>query len=372
MIRRRVLLAATVAVAIGIGAWTPGRVATAQLPTRLSDTEFWQLVEDFSESNGFFRSDNLVSNEDTYQFVIPDLVRIVRPGGVYVGVGPDQNFTYIVALRPRLAFIPDIRRGNLQLHLMYKALFELSADRAEFLARLFSRRRPPGLGATSSPEQLFAAYSMVGPSREYYEENLKAILEVLTGRHQFRLDHEDTAGITYVFGNFYGGGPALAYSSGGGGPGRGRGRYPTYQDLQMATDGDGTNRSYLATEENFRILKTFQQNNLLIPLVGNFAGAKALRSMGAYLKAHGATVRAFYTSNVEQYLFQDRRWPEFARNVAALPQDDSSTFIRSCFNNCSPNFGYRSLTMLGSMTALVKDFEAGRIGTYWDVLSHRR
>src|SRR5262245_38996044 len=167
MIRRRVLLAATLAFAVGISAWTPGRVATAQLPTRLSDAEFWRLVEDFSESNGFFRSDNLVSNEDTYQFVIPDLLRIVRPGGVYVGVGPDQNFTYIVALRPRISFIPDIRRGNLQLHLMYKAVIELAADRAEFLSRLFSRRRPPGLGPASTPEQLFAAYSMVGPSREY-------------------------------------------------------------------------------------------------------------------------------------------------------------------------------------------------------------
>ncbi len=370
MIRRRVLLAATLALVV-IGAWTPGRVATAQLPTRLSDAEFWRLVEEFSETNGFFRSDNLVSNEDTFQFVIPDLLRIVRPGGVYVGVGPDQNFTYIVALKPPLAFIPDIRRGNLHLHLMYKAIIEIAPDRAEFLSRLFSRRRPPGLGPASTPEQLFAAYSMVGPSRDYYEENLKTIFDVLSVRHQFQLDAEDIAGITYVFGNFYGGGPSLAYSSGGS-AGRGRGRYPTFQDLQMATDGDGMNRSYLATEEHYRILRSFQQNNLIVPLVGNFAGPKALRSVGAYLRAHGATVRAFYTSNVEQYLFQDRRWPDFARNVSTLPQDETSTFIRSCFNNCSPNVGYRSLTMLGSMSALVRDFEAGRIGTYWDVLSHRR
>ena len=57
---------------------------------------------------------------------------------------PEQNFTYIAALKPKMAFIIDIRRGNLQLHLMYKALFELSSDRADFIFRLFSRKRPEG------------------------------------------------------------------------------------------------------------------------------------------------------------------------------------------------------------------------------------
>ena len=71
---------------------------------------------------------------------------------MYLGVGPEQNFTYITAVRPRMAFILDIRRGNLQEHLLYKALFELSADRAEFLSRLFSRPRAAGLTTDSTPE----------------------------------------------------------------------------------------------------------------------------------------------------------------------------------------------------------------------------
>jgi hypothetical protein len=40
-------------------------------------------------------------------------------------------------------------------------------------------------------------------------------------------------------------------------------------------------------------------------------------------------VAAFYLSNVEQYLRQDGIWDDFCRNVAALPLDQSSTFIRS-------------------------------------------
>src|SRR5437667_12357654 len=112
-------------------------VAGEELPQQLSNEAFWQLVTDFSEPGGFFRSDNFVSNETTFQWVIPELKNTTRPGGVYLGVGPDQNFTYIVALQPKMAFIFDIRRQNVIQHLMYKALIEISADRAEFLSRLF-------------------------------------------------------------------------------------------------------------------------------------------------------------------------------------------------------------------------------------------
>ena len=97
-----------------------------------------------------FRSDNFVSNEITFQWVIPDLLRTTKPGGVYLGVGPDQNFTYIVALKPKIAFIFDIRRQNMLTHLMYKALIEQSTDRADFVSRLFARPRPTGLDTASS------------------------------------------------------------------------------------------------------------------------------------------------------------------------------------------------------------------------------
>jgi hypothetical protein len=351
----------------------PGRTsvaARAGLPARLSDQEFWRLIDDFSEPNGSFRSDNLVSNEDTLQVVLPELTRIVKPGGVYLGVGPDQNFTYIAALDPRIAFITDIRRGNLQEHLMYKALFELSADRAEFLSRLFSRKRPAGLDAGSSVEELFAALGRVEPTRALYEENLQSIKDLLIKRHGFRLTPDDVAGIEYVYENFFGAGPSLAYAQGNF-PGRGM-RYPTYQDLQMATDGAGQNRAYLGAEANFRALKTFEEHNLLVPIVGNFAGPKALRAVGTYLKAHDASVSVFYLSNVEQYLFGDGIWLEFAHNIEAMPLEETSTFIRSCFNGCAAPYGSRSVMLLDSMPALLKDVRDGKIRTYADVLWRSR
>src|SRR4030081_3594742 len=118
------------------------RALTEALPQRLDDRTFWTLVTEFSEPSGFFRSDNLVSNEMVFQHVIPALQQTVAPVSAYVGVGPDQNFTYIAALKPRIAFIVDIRRQNLLLHLMYKALIEMSPTLEAFLSRLFSRPIP--------------------------------------------------------------------------------------------------------------------------------------------------------------------------------------------------------------------------------------
>src|SRR5579864_6389444 len=90
-----------------------GRVTAASLPAKLTDQEFWKLSKDSSEEDGFFRSDNLLSNETSFQYIIPDVLKSAKQGRVYIGVGPEQNFTYIAALKPAMAVIIDIRHGNL-------------------------------------------------------------------------------------------------------------------------------------------------------------------------------------------------------------------------------------------------------------------
>jgi hypothetical protein len=325
--------------------------AAETLPAELSDQEFWKLSSEFSEANGFFRSDNLLSNEIWLQRVIPDLNKTIATPSVYVGVGPEQNFTYITALRPKMVFIVDIRRGNLDLQLMYKALFELSADRAEFVSKLFSRKRPEGLTTTTSALEMFAAFRAVEATEEQYKTNLKAIQDHLTTTHKFALAAEDLEGIEAVYHAFYFYGPALTYSSTGGFGGR---YQPTYSDLMVATDEAGEPRSYLATEDRFQFLKDLEKRNLIVPVVGNFAGPKALRSVGEYVKAKGAIVSAFYLSNVEQYLQMDGLWGAFCRNVATMPLEPASTFIRSVRSGgFGPGTGLNSV--LGTMQAEVKD-----------------
>ena len=96
-----------------------------------------------SEEGGSFPSENFVSNEQTYQHVIPTLqAHASRRAACTSASGPEQNFTYIANLKPRMAVIFDIRRQNAMAHLMYKALFELSPTRADFVSHLFSRPMP--------------------------------------------------------------------------------------------------------------------------------------------------------------------------------------------------------------------------------------
>src|SRR5262245_51923069 len=74
--RSRISLLLVVA-AIALLSLTHDVSAAVKLPARLTDAEFWTLIADLSEPNGTFRSDNLLSNEARFQFVLPQLADLV-------------------------------------------------------------------------------------------------------------------------------------------------------------------------------------------------------------------------------------------------------------------------------------------------------
>ena len=370
----------TVAVCALVLCVTPtSRPRGEALPLRLDDRMFWSLVTEFSEPGGTFRSDNLVSNELAFEQVIPPLQTRIQPISAYIGVGPDQNFTYIASLKPRIAFIVDIRRQNMLLHLMYKAIIELSPTRVEFLARLFSRQPPSDVPLDATPDALLAAFQGVEASALAFERTRQDIRRILVRDHGFVLSASDFGAIDYVHGAFYRAGPDIRYSFG---RGNGWQPFPTYRDLMTEHDLQGVQRSYMASEELYRTLRDMQQRNLVVPLVGDFAGPKALRSVARYLEVHRATVSVFYTSNVEQYLFRGDLWQRFYENVAALPIDSRSTFIRAFFNNQGRVFrfepgqqatvGPRSEQLLNPIHTLLAAFSEGRISSYYDVIELSR
>src|SRR5215831_2960768 len=330
MISQRSVTRFGLAVIVGIIVLTLSLTAADKLPATLSDTEFWSLIERISEPDGYFRSnsgstDNLLSNENGVSTAATALSMRPKGSGVYLGVGPEQNFSYIAAMRPRIAFITDIRRGNMLLHLMYKALFETSANRTDFVALLFNRKRPAGLTTRSTATELMRAYTRAESNDEAsFNTHLKSIVDRLTRTHTLRLSSDDLDGIKYIYQNFYQFGPAINYTSSI----NGRSGAASYALLMETTDGSGTERSYLASEESFTFVKNMEARNLIVPVVGDFAGPKALRTVGSYLKERGATVTAFYVSNVEDYLQRNGVWPKFCANVAALPLDSASAFIR--------------------------------------------
>ena len=381
------LAALTLAVCALLLCVTPtSRPRAEALPQRLDDRTFWTLVTEFSEPNGTFRSDNLVSNETVFQHVIPTLQQTLGPVSAYVGVGPDQNFSYIASLKPRIAFIVDIRRQNMMLHLMYKSLIEMSPTREEFLSRLFSRPPPAGLATNDTADALLDAFGRSEPDPVAFERNRTEIFERLQRHHGFTLSRADLAGIDYVYRAFYSAGPELRYSFG---RGAGWQPFPTYRDLMVADDGQGVQRGYLASEELYQALRDIHERNLIVPLVGDFGGPKALRSVARYLDVHHATVSVFYTSNVEQYLFRppDRNggaWQRFYDNVAAMPITAQSTFIRAFFNNQGRIMripdpqgsmlpaGPRSQTLLNPISVLLGAYTEGHISNYYDVIELSR
>src|ERR1043165_8440063 len=120
----------------------PALSAQPKPPESISASDFSRMIREMSEDGGYFLSDNFTSNETSYLHIVDKLRQMGTTGGAYIGVGPEQNFTYIAKLRPRMAFIVDIRWQAMIQHLMYKALFHLSPTRAEFLSRLLSKPLP--------------------------------------------------------------------------------------------------------------------------------------------------------------------------------------------------------------------------------------
>jgi hypothetical protein len=297
--------------------------AADKLPARLDDTTFWNMVSMFSEPDGHFQYENLLSNETSYQMVMPLLIRVTPPGGVYIGVGPEQNFTYIAAMRPNLAFIVDIRRQNMLEHLMYKALFEVSENRSDFVSQLFSRKAASAVEEAATAKELFTIYESRECDRAQLAQTLQRVFDRLGRSHGFPLTVSDKETIEHILGTFCLAGPQIDYGFVNAPSNL---TAPRYIDLMTATDARGQNWSYLTSEENFNRVREMHLKNLIVPLTGDFAGPKTLRAIGAYLKHYKATVTAFYVSNVEQYL--DKKSTAFRDNVATLPSTPGSTLIR--------------------------------------------
>jgi hypothetical protein len=326
-----------VGITLSLALWlAPIRAQDHGLGPVISDSAFWRMIATFSEEAGTFRYENLLSNETSYQQVIPSLLKAVRSQpldmkrlnptimGAYLGVGPEQNFTYIAAIEPQISFIIDIRRQNMLEHLVYKALFEVASGRVDFLSRLFSRRPPQGLSGDISADRLFKSYSAGNCDRQLMADTTNRVIDRLTKQHGFPLDDADRKLIQHVLDMFCSGGPQIDYG------------YvnapsnltaPSYAELMTATDGQGQNRGYLANDANFVRVRNMQLNNLIVPLVGDFAGPETLRAIGQYLKKNDMVVTAFYVSNVEQYLNKDQA-ASFRANVATFPAAVASTLIR--------------------------------------------
>lgn len=339
---------------------------TGFMPDSLTYSEFFNIIQSISEPTGEFHSENFTSNESSYQHPLPVLRRMKVSGGAYLGVGPEQNFTYIGETKPSIAFILDIRRQNLLLHLLYKALFDLSETRMDFLAKLLSKpmyvdlpfykrwiiNRPTWHLSDLEPSisSLLGYFDDVDPDESLFDQNLVEIKERL-GEYGVT-SNRDIEIIEYIYRTFFERQIDIQYdlrSSDGSSifP------YPNLRDLLTETTTSGETACFLSKDETFYYVKDLHKRNLIIPVVGDFAGNKAIRGISEYIRSLGEVLSVFYTSNVEMYLCVDEfqrpgKCARYFDNISSLPVNDVSVLIRAYHNDhfttvrYYPNFDPRS------------------------------
>lgn len=370
---RVVLLGVLGALATACAAADTDATAAALAERRSLDrATFAKLVGELSEEGGYFDTDNLISNEQSYLHVLGTFETMGLGGGAYVGVGPDQNFSYIARLRPEIAFLVDIRRDNLLEHLLFKALFELSRTRLEYLCLLLGRATPDDLSGWSERgiDALVEQLDLTGPSVRAARD-AKAQVSERVQRFGLELSAGDLATIDAIHDRFIEAGLDLKFQSHNRAPAF---YYPTYRQLLLETDLSGRRGSYLAREEDFRFLKDLHERNLVVPVVGDLAGAHALAAIAAYLQRQSLQLSVFYTSNVEFYLMGGGRFEPFVANLSAFPINRRSLIVRSYFHRYRiphplTRSGYASTQLLQTIESLLAEHERGGYSSYWDLVT---
>jgi hypothetical protein len=344
----------------------------AQPVTAARDTTFAGLVATLSEAGGYFDSDNLISNETSYLHVLTRLDSLGVRGGAYIGVGPDQNYSYVAAMRPSVAYMLDVRRDNALQHLLFKALFARSAHRLEFLCRWLGRRVPPDAARWSDRPilDLLAWIDSTPLTPDAARQERRETMRVIE-TFGVPLTAEDRSTLDRFHATFMRDGLNLRFSSFG----RGNAAdYPTLRRLIVERDLDGTMRSYLADERSWRVVRDLHAANRIIPVVGNLAGPHALAAIGRDVTRRNTFVSALYTSNAELYIWRDGGFGAFASTVGQLPVRPASVIIRSYFDRSQQGHPFRvpghvSVQLLQRVSDFNRRVAAGAFRSYYDVVT---
>lgn len=340
-------------------------------PPAGGDSAFAATVAVLSEPGGYFDTDNLVSNETSYLLAVSDIRSHGTHGGAYIGVGPDQSFSYIAATEPEVAYLIDIRRDNLVQHLLFRALFTEARNRAEYLLLLTGREVGSDIEQWTGSTLDDLLYHVAAAPRldERAEADTRERLLARAAGFGVPLSAGDSAAMRQIMSTFAAEGLALRFTTLGRAP---NADYPTFRQLLAGHDREGRPASYVATEDAFRTVQRLERAGLVIPVVGDLAGPHALAAIGRDAAARGLAVSVLYASNVEYYLMQDGTFDTFATTAAALPRDANSLVIRSCFRRAcgpvGPDPGSPSAQLAQPLEQMAELFADGMYRGYQDLI----
>ncbi len=331
-----------------------GAAALRGGPPAAPDRAFARLVDELSGPETGPTADNLMSNEDSFPRIARDLARAAPRGSAYLGVGPDQNLTYVAHARPALAFILDHRRRNLLVHLLHKALMAVAPDRAGYLARLTARAPARPVGPEATAEDLVAAF---GPGPVERARLDAAVAEVAAALGPLGVVRDDEW-------------PALATIQARlAGPGLGARflalrMYPTLARLMTTPARDGRPAHFLAVEALYRSARDLEGEDRVVPVVGDFAAAAPLPRLGDRLRRLGLAVGVLYISDVEFFLLRAGRFAAYAENLGRLPWADGAVVVRTSTREIDhPDrvAGDGATTVIRPAGRFLADARAGRI-----------
>ncbi|HST21941.1 MAG TPA: hypothetical protein VLR90_12530 [Blastocatellia bacterium] len=346
-------------------------IGTAASSTAKDHKAFSALSSRLSEPGGYFDSDNLISNETSYQHVLGKLREMNVSNGIYIGVGPDQSFTYIAKIRPKMAIIIDIRRDNLLQHLLFKALFGRARNRVEYLCLFFGKPFPKTKGWEQRSIKEIVDYVDGAPAdQKLFEKTAKDVKQDVQ-KYGFTLSQSDFETMAKIHKAFFSAGLEIRYSSYHRPP---RSIYPTYRDLLLERDLAGQQQNYFNSEEDFQFLKKLEDQDLIVPVVGDLSGTQALKAIGQYIAESKEKVSAFYVSNIEFYLQRQGTFDKFVENLKLLPIDERSVIIRSYFNYYAPPHpqaepNHFSTQLLQRIDDLIKQCAGGECDSYNDIVT---
>ena len=338
----------------------------------IPDSLFAHLVQRLSGPGIEYNTDNLVSNERSYLHVIGEIERRGVRGGAFVGVGPDQGFSYIATIEPEVAFMLDIRRDNLLQHLLYKVIFEASPTRVEFLAHLFGKPAPAHASEwIGRAIRDVLAYVEDAPTDGLLVEERHRWVAERIQAYGIALDEEDAATIRRFHQEFIDHGLDLKYTTYDRPP---RSVDPSYRQLVLETDLQGREMSFLATQERYAIIRGMERENRVVPVVGDLAGDHAMGEIGRYLEEIRLPLSVLYASNVEFLLWEGGTLGAFVENVVALPRAPGALLIRSIMGRLGRTHphnvrGYYSTQSLQTLESLVDGHRAGDYGSYSELVT---
>jgi hypothetical protein len=320
-----------------------------------------------SEAGERFISDNVVSNETS--LLQPSQVLAGLRGGAYIGVGPEQNFTYIALTRPELAIIVDLRRDNALLQLLYKALFEVAQSRLEFLCLLLGRPYDPKLEPAQDAgiDVTLAVVQTIAPVRDWFARQ-QAGLDARIRRYGLDLSEDDMVRIKRMHELFFVRQLDLRFELH---KANGR-KYPSLQNLLRLRSPSGYG-TFLDTRDSFEFVQGLERQHRIVPLVGDVSQLRSLGAIADELGRRGLRLRAFYISNVEQYLIGRPSFRGWLDNLRRLPHDERSVLVRCYLDQGRPHPrqepGQRSTSLAQGVMSFLDSATARLPTSYFEIVT---